>query len=384
MQNWAEATLQKVTRKYEKSASLAAAQDIIPYQSMGSRWAGSPNANDADSWWTGGFWPGLMWQLYAASGLDIFRSEAERVEERLTRELCYFKRLYHDVGFMYLLSCGANWMLNGNRDSKRNLLHAATILAGRFNLAGGYIRAWNENKAGWAIVDSMMNLSLLFWASRETGDPRYRQIAEKHADTAARVFVREDGSCNHIVIFDPDTGEVLSKPGGQGYAEGSSWSRGQAWALYGFTLCYLSTRNERYLKTACKIADYFIANIRPDGLTDSDFCQPEGEERIDNIAAACAACALIELSRLPEVRSGEIYLKAAEHMLHALDTLCSDYTDQTPGILQKCTAAYHSEGAGTHVNLVYGDYFYVEALAKLNGCDPMLWLCQKRGDEPEK
>ena len=292
----------------------------------------------------------------------------------------YFKRLYHDVGFMYLLSCGANWMLNGDRDSKRNLLHAATILAGRFNLAGGYIRAWNEDKAGWAIIDSMMNLSLLFWATRETKDPRYHQIAVRHADTALKEFVRADGSCNHIVIFDPVTGKALQKPAGQGYAEGSSWSRGQAWALYGYTLSFMSTQLDRYLNAACKIADYFIANIRPDGLTDSDFRQPKDEYRIDNIAAACASCALIELSRMPQVKRRQEYLDAAERMLKALDSLCADYTDQTPGVLQKCTAAYHDEGAGTHINIVYGDYFYVEALAKLQGSDPMLWMCSKRND----
>ncbi|HPF87754.1 MAG TPA: glycoside hydrolase family 88 protein [Candidatus Limiplasma sp.] len=375
MDNWAENVWDRLAQKYKKSAALAAAQDIIPYKSDGARWACAPYEDDA--WWTGGFWPGLMWQLYAATKQEIFRSEALRVEARLTKELCWFERLYHDVGFMYLLSCGADWLLNGDRDSKRNLLHAATILAGRFNLTGGYIRAWNEDKAGWAIIDSMMNLNLLFWASRETWDPRFEQIAVRHADTVIREFVREDGSCNHIVIFDPDTGKPISKPGGQGYAEGSSWSRGQAWALYGFTLAYLHTGLSRYLDTACKIADYFIVNIRPDGLTDCDFRQPAGKDRIDNIAAACAACGLIELSRLREVKRPQEYNDAARRMLRALDTLCADYTDRTPGILQKCTAAYHDDGAGTHINIVYGDYFYAEALAKLRGCDPMLWMCQK-------
>lgn len=377
MHNWAQSTFQKFALKYQKSAELAARQDIIPYKSDQNRWAGSPYEGDA--WWTGGFWPGLMWQLQAATKRDIFRSEALRVEARLVKELCYFKRLYHDVGFMYLLSCGANWMVSGDRNSKRNLLHAATILAGRFNLAGGYIRAWNEDKAGWAIIDSMMNLPLLFWASRETKDPRYRQIAERHADTSLGEFVREDGSCNHIVIFDPNTGKALEKPAGQGYAEGSSWSRGQAWALYGYTLSCMSTGYERYLEAACRIADYFIQNIRPDGLTDCDFRQPESEDRIDNIAAACAACALIELSRIPEVGRAQEYMDAAERMLRALDTLCADYTDDTPGVLQKCTAAYREDGAGTHINIVYGDYFYAEALAKLQNTDPMLWMCKRQG-----
>jgi unsaturated chondroitin disaccharide hydrolase len=180
------------------------------------------------------------------------------------------------------------------------------------------------------------------------------------------------------VIFDPNTGNVFSKPAGQGYAEGSSWSRGQAWALYGFTLCFLSTKLKRYLESSCRIADYFVANIRPDGLTDCDFRQPRGEDRIDNIAAACAACALIELSRIGDVKRAKVYLDAAERMLRALDGLCADYSDQTAGVLQKCTAAYRDEGAGTHVNIVYGDYFYAEALAKLQNSDPMLWLCQER------
>ena len=376
MHSWAQATLEKLANKYERSAALATEQDIIPYQANGNRWASF--SHEGDAWWTGGFWPGLMWQLYTFTKKDVFHAEAIRVEARLVKELCYFERLYHDVGFMYLLSSGAHWMLEANPTSKRNLLHAATILAGRFNLTGGFIRAWNEDKAGWAIIDSMMNLSLLFWASREANDPRFSQIAVRHADTALREFVREDGSCNHIVIFDPNTGKALQKPAGQGFAEGSSWSRGQAWALYGYTLSYMSTDLARYLEAACKIADYFIRNIRPDGLTNCDFRQPLDTDRIDNIAAACAACALIELSRIPQVARAQEYLEAAEHMLKALDALCSDYSEHTPGVLQKCTAAYHDQGAGTHINIVYGDYFYAEALAKLQGGDPMLWLCQKK------
>ena len=318
-----------ITEKYERSAVLAAQQDLIPYQSRGPQWEGAPFGGD--SWWTGGFWPGLMWQLHAASGKDIFRSEAIRVEKRLVNELTYFERLYHDVGFMYMLSCGAHWMRSGNRDSRRNLLHAATLLAGRFNLSGGFIRAWNEDKTGWAIIDSMMNLSLLFWASRETQDPRFGQIAVRHADTTLREFVRADGSCEHIVSFDPETGKVLRKLAGQGYAEGSSWSRGQAWALYGFTLSYQNTNDPRYLETACKIADYFISNIRPDGLTDSDFRQPKDVERIDNIAAACAACGLIELGRMQEVLKAREYMDAATRMLYALDALSADYSAKSAG-----------------------------------------------------
>ncbi|MBE0600627.1 MAG: glycoside hydrolase family 88 protein [Firmicutes bacterium] len=352
-------------------------QNIIPYQSDGPRWKGAPFGGD--SWWTGGFWPGLMWQLFAVSGKEVFHREALRVEKRLVKELAYFERLYHDVGFMYMLSCGANWLHSGDPDAKRNLMHAANLLAGRFNLAGGYIRAWNDHKSGWAIIDSMMNMSLLYWASRSSGDPRFEQIARRHTETTTREFIREDGSCHHIVIFDPATGDSLSKPAGQGYAEGSSWSRGQAWALYGFTQSYINTGDAAYLRTACKVADYFITHIRADGLTDCDFRQPVDADRIDNIAAACASCGLIELSRIPAVAGAARYLDAAVRMLMAMDALCADYTEKSAGVLQKCTAAYHDDYAGVHTNIVYGDYFYVEGLAKLLEKDWKLWLCDREG-----
>ena len=157
---------------------------------------------------------------------------------------------------------------------------------------------------------------------------------------------------------------------GQGYCLGSSWSRGQAWGLYGFTLAYMNAQDPDYLTTACRIADYFVSNIRSDGLTDCDFCQPKDEVRLDNIAGAVAACGLIELARLT---GRESYQDAAEAMLDGILDHCADWTDGSCGILTHCTAAYHEDGAGRHTNITYGDYFFVEAIAKLMGTDPMLW-----------
>ncbi len=371
MQNWAEAAFSQMADKYRRTLPLAAEANMIPYMGGKGRWLPAPY--DGNSWWTGGFWPGLMWQFYAATGDKTFLTEARRVEALLVDELMTFEKLNHDVGFMYLLSCGADDKLTGAAGAARNTLHAATLLAGRFN-PNGFIRAWDQDRAGWAIIDSMMNLSLLYWASRRTGDPRFTQIACIHADTTLREFVREDGSCHHIVIFDPANGIALDKPAGQGYAAGSSWSRGQAWALYGFTLSYMATRKPRYLYTARSIADYFVSHIRRDGLTDSDFCQPADPERIDNIAGACAACGFLELQNYVEPGAAAVYHAAANKLLRALTERCADWTDATTGVLNKCTASYHDDGAGTHVNLVYGDYFFAEALAKLNGTDPMLWL----------
>ena len=372
MERWVDLAFDRACAKFARGAKIAAQQGVIPY--MGAKDKYLPSPFDGNSWWTGGFWPGLMWQLYKATGEAVYRDEALRVEALLTDEFRRFDLLNHDVGFMYLLSCGAHYRMTGDAQALSDTLHAATLLAGRFNPAG-FIRAWpGKDRTGYAIIDCMMNLSLLYYAGELTGDPRFAKIARIHADTTIREFLREDGSSCHIVIFDSETGKALARPAGQGYCEGSSWSRGQAWALYGFTLSAINTGEQRYLDVARRCAGYFISHIREDGLTDSDFCQPADEERIDNIAGACAACGLLELANLVGGEEGEGYRAAAMRLLRALNELCADWSDESTGILQKCTASYHDDGAGRHVNILYGDYFFVEALCKLRGTDARLWM----------
>lgn len=372
MERWVDLAFERACAKFARGAKIAAQQGVIPY--MGAKDKYLPSPFDGNSWWTGGFWPGLMWQMYKATGEAVYRDEALRVEALLTDEFRRFDLLNHDVGFMYLLSCGAHYRMTGDAQALSDTLHAATLLAGRFNPAG-FIRAWpGKDRTGYAIIDCMMNLSLLYYAGELTGDPRFAKIARIHADTTIREFLREDGSSCHIVIFDSETGKALARPAGQGYCEGSSWSRGQAWALYGFTLSAINTGEQRYLDVARRCAGYFISHIREDGLTDSDFCQPADEERIDNIAGACAACGLLELANLVGGEEGEGYRAAAMRLLRALNELCADWSDESTGILQKCTASYHDDGAGRHVNILYGDYFFVEALCKLRGTDARLWM----------
>ena len=372
MERWVDLAFERACAKFARGAKIAAQQGVIPY--MGAKDKYLPSPFDGNSWWTGGFWPGLMWQLYKATGEAVYRDEALRVEALLTDEFRRFDLLNHDVGFMYLLSCGAHYRMTGDAQALSDTLHAATLLAGRFNPAG-FIRAWpGKDRTGYAIIDCMMNLSLLYYAGELTGDPRFAKIARIHADTTIREFLREDGSSCHIVIFDSETGKALARPAGQGYCEGSSWSRGQAWALYGFTLSAINTGEQRYLDVARRCAGYFISHIREDGLTDSDFCQPADEERIDNIAGACAACGLLELANLVGSEEGEGYRAAAMRLLRALNELCADWSDESTGILQKCTASYHDDGAGRHVNILYGDYFFVEAPCKLRGTDARLWM----------
>jgi unsaturated chondroitin disaccharide hydrolase len=370
MYQWADAIMEKILAKYAATVPEAGRRGVIPYRGGKGEWIGSPY--EGNSWWTGGFWPGLLWLLYAESGESVFSDEARRAQALLREELLAHHGLSHDVGFMYFLSFGAESRIAGNRQAPQILLQAADLLAGRYNPAG-FIRAWNGNgRAGWVSIDSMMNLPLLYWAAGHTGDPRYAKIASSHADTSIRHFVRSDGSCNHIVIFDADTGEALEAPGGQGYGPGSSWSRGQAWGLYGFLLTYLGSGEIRYLETARRIADYFVKHIRPDGLTDCDFRQPKDIERIDNIAGACAASGLLLMAETVGIEEGG-YREAAIRMIQALHELCADYGQENFGVLQKCTAAYHDDGAGRHINTVYGDFFFAEAIARLRGSDPFLW-----------
>lgn len=323
-------------------------------------------------WWTNGFWAGMMWQMYRDTGDERYAQIARRTERRLDACFESFLGLHHDVGFMWLPSAVADWRLTGSADSRRRGLHAAGLLAGRFNPAG-FIRAWNDSYGkdtrGWAIIDCMLNLSLLYWASEETKDPRFRHMAEIHADTVRKNFVRPDGSVRHIVEFDPETGAFVRDYGGQGLARGSAWTRGQSWGLYGFANSFRHTGRRDYLETSCKIADYFIAHIPEDGKIPVDFDQPAQPAWRDDIAAAAASGGLIELARTVPEKSEE-YLAAALKMLRALDAT-ADWNPETDGILRDCSADYH--GSEHNVNFVYGDYFFLEAVLKLKGTELFIW-----------
>lgn len=218
---------------------------------------------ESPEWWTAGFWPGVLWQVYQDNKVEALRKTAEQCEEKLDYLLSDSEKLDHDMGFMWTLTSLANYKLTGNKESRRRGLLAANLLLGRFNVQGNYIRAWNawskkDDNRGVAIIDCMMNLPLLYWATAETGDPRFKIAAEKHAETVLKHFIRPDGSVHHIVVFNPETGEVVNKLGGQGYAPDSAWSRGTAWALYGLTLSYLHTSNSAFLHAAKSVSHFFF------------------------------------------------------------------------------------------------------------------------------
>lgn len=328
------------------------------------------------SWWTNGFWAGLLWQMYHAGNNPLFRETAEQSEAVMDQILESFMGLHHDVGFQFLLTSAANYRLTGNERARVRALHAATILAGRFNPNGGFIRAWNakngNDMTGWIIIDCLMNLPLLHFAESELHDPRFTDIANRHADTAMRVLQRPDGSCDHIAILNPVTGEVLEKPAGQGYAQGSSWSRGQAWAIYGFALAFAHTGNTAYLDAAKRTAHYFIANVTLSGkISFSDFRAPKEPVYWDMSAAACAVCGLLELADIVPELEKPLYYEHAVQILEVLTDYC-DFDPQTDGILQKCTASY-GRSEDMHASIIYGDYFYTEAVLRLLKKSFLIW-----------
>lgn len=366
-QSWAEQVREKLVPKMYFAAEKAEKLDYIPYTTAHGDW--KPIEID---WWTNGFWGGEMWQMYLMSQEGYFRDAAIRAETMMDAALKNFKTLHHDVGFMWLLQSGVRYALEKNQDSFDRTLFAANMLAARYN-PNGFIRAWNgSDNQGWAIVDCMMNLSLLYWASRQTNDPRYRLIAMRHADTTMKYFVRADGSCNHIVLFDPETGEYQGNPGGQGYASGSSWSRGQAWALYGFTISYRMTGKTEYLETAKRVAHYLIASVQPNWLAACDFRAPKEPLILDNAGNACAASGLLMLADCVPDGEKEAYREAGCCMLKALVEHCADWSQEQPAILKYCTVAYH-DVAGRHITMNYADYFLIEAVNKLLGSRRCFW-----------
>ena len=292
----------------------------------GGTWA----VNDGINWWTNGFWGGILWHLYASTGKERFAHIATHSEQLLDRSFEQFYGLHHDVGFMWIPTAVANYTLTGNPESRKRALHAASLLIGRFNLSGRFLRAWNDHDdvdtRGWAIIDSMLNIPLLNWATEETCDPRYRQVAMAHADAVMQSFIRDDGSSDHIVEFDPSTGERLRAHGGQGYRNGSAWTRGQGWAIYGFAIAHAQTGKSDYLHTAERVADYFISRIPASGLIPIDFDQPVDEPWEDSCGAAVAACGLLKLAKHCAGAAGERYAAAAVAILRALDEYRSDYT----------------------------------------------------------
>lgn len=364
-QTWAEQTMQRILKKLEKTAPQIGAN--FPHASKDGKY------NDEPLSWVSGFWPGILWLAYQETGNKQYAFYAEKIEEKLDEKLDGFDDVDHDAGFIWQLSAGADYRLTGKEASRRRCLKAASFLASRFHLKGNFIQAWNW-EPGWAIVDCTMNLALLYWASEEIDNSRFRQIADAHAQTVIDHIVRPDGSTKHIVSFDPETGEYLEALGGQGAAPDSAWSRGTAWALYGMALCYHYTSNPIYLDTAKQVCHFFAANLPEDFVPHWDFrVERKSDTPRDTSAAACAACGMLEIAKHVPDCEKNIYRSLAEKILRSLTDNYSNLDDDTQQEILRGGTSHFPAGAHINTGIIYGDYFYMEAVSRLCGNNNIFW-----------
>ncbi len=353
--------------------------------------------------WTSGFFPGTLWQLYAyersaaaktgtrpaarraaspaaeadagaagrvalRAGLaDTLRAEAARWTAPLPG--IFQTRYSHDLGFQFFTTDVAGYRLTGDARYRATALEAARLLAGRFNPAVGAIKSWDWMQADRpfpVIADNMMNLELLFWGAKHGGSPEWAQLARRHAETTRVQHVRADGGSFHVVVFDPETGKVRERVTHQGYADSTTWARGEAWLLYGFTMAYRETRSPGLLETARRVADYFVSHLPPDGVPCWDFQAPGcpgGTELRDASAAAIAAAGLLELARYAGPADAPRYRGAATGILTTLLTPPYFAGAGADALLLHATGNRPARSE-VDVALIYGDYYLVEALRR--------------------
>lgn len=321
--------------------------------------------------WTDGFWTGLLWLCYEYTGDTAFRELAERnVESFLNRVERRIELDHHDLGFLYSLSCVAGYKLTGSGTARRAGLLAADKLMERFRETGGFIQAWGTLGARdnyRLIIDCLLNIPLLYWASRETGDERYESAARRHYQTACNNVIRDDASAYHTFYFDPETGEPVKGVTRQGYSDDSAWARGQAWGVYGLPLNYRYTRDESAFNLFGGMTNYFLNRLPEDDVCywDLIFGDGSGQSR-DSSAAAVAVCGIHEMEKyLPETHPDKETYRYAMHRI--LRSLTERYVNPEMGagkpILLHGVYSWHS-GKGVDEGNIWGDYFYMEALVR--------------------
>ena len=318
--------------------------------------------------WTSGFYPGVLWLMYDLTDEEAWKNEAFKFTTLLESE--QFNDSNHDIGFKMMSSYGQGYRLTDNKKFSKILVQSAHTLVTRFNDKVGCIRSWDHHKDKWdypVIIDNMINLELLFWASKETGDPVFANIAVKHAETTLKNHFRPDYSSYHVVSYDTITGEVAQKQTRQGYAHESSWARGQAWALYGYTMTYRETKDQQFLDQAENIASFlFNKAVLPEDLVPYwDFDAPNiPDEPRDASAAAVIASALYELSNYSKIK-GDFYLQKANKIMDSLSSekYFNAYAENQGFLLRHSTGSLPI-GSEIDVPLIYADYYFLEALTR--------------------
>ncbi|ANH83898.1 glucuronyl hydrolase [Niabella ginsenosidivorans] len=317
--------------------------------------------------WVGGFYPGALLYLFEYTKDSALYKEALQKLNVLAKE--QYNKTTHDLGFMMYCSFGNANRLAPKPEYKTILINSARSLASRFNEKVGCIRSWDSDPGRFmVIIDNMMNLELLFEATRMTGDSSFYRIAVAHANTTMRHHFRPDYSSYHLVIYNPANGSVLKKQTVQGAADSSAWARGQAWGLYGYTMAYRETRDPKYLEQARHIARFLLQHLRlpADKIPYWDFDAPGIPDAPRDVSAGAVICsALLELATYTPLKESKGYMKAAEKMLQSL---CSPAYRATiggnGGFLLKHGVGNYPRKADIDVPLIYADYYYTEALQR--------------------
>ena len=334
--------------------------------------------------WTTGFWTGAVWLAYEYSKEECFKEAA------LVQVDSFFERIknkidvnHHDMGFLFSLSCVAAYKLAGSERGKEAALMAADHLAERYREKGRFLQAWGnmgEPAEYRLIIDCLLNLPILYWASEVTGKKRYAQMAENHIKTAVKCILREDDSTYHTYFINMETGEPAYGVTHQGNRNNSAWARGQAWGIYGIALSYHYLRDDSYIDLFVRVTDFFIHHL-PDDLIpywDFDFDTGSQEPR-DSSAAAVAVCGILEMIKYLDEERAKKYKDAADRIMAALIDKCGNRDlESSNGILLHGTYARDSKentckDRGVDECNTWGDYFYMEALTRMLSDWKMYW-----------
>ncbi|MDR0543106.1 MAG: glycoside hydrolase family 88 protein [Dysgonamonadaceae bacterium] len=319
--------------------------------------------------WTVGFWPGILWYNYENTKSPA-NEDAARYYTDLLEPLTALPAYDHDFGFQIMCSYGNAYRLTGDEKYRQILLNAADTLATLFNPTVGTILSWPrevklQNWPHNTIIDNMINLEMLFWAAKNGGDQRLYDIAYTHAETTMNNHFREDGGCYHVAVYDTIDGHFIKGVTHQGYADSSLWARGQAWAIYGYTMVYRETKDKQFLRFTEKVTDIYLKRLPEDQVPYWDFDAPDiPNAPKDASAAAITASALLELSQLEDnAENGKRYKEAAVKMLESLSSENYQSGASKPSFLLHSTGHYPA-GSEIDASINYADYYYIEALTR--------------------
>ena len=319
--------------------------------------------------WCAGFWPGILWYDYEYTKDPVIKAEAERFTDAL-ESISHITPAYdHDLGFLMFCSYGNGYRLTHNEAYRKVILRSADALAELFNPKAGTILSWPRNVEMLGghntIMDNMINLEMLFWASKNGGDKNLYDIAVSHADTTMKYHFRPDYTSYHVAVYDTLTGHFIKGMTHQGYSDSSMWARGQAWAIYGYTVVYRETQDPKYLDFVQRVTDVYLKRLPDDYIPYWDFDDPAIPYAPRDASAACVvASALLELSGYVSPEKGSTYREAALRMLESLSSDKYQCGKQKPAFLLHSTGHYPN-GSEIDASIIYADYYYIEALLRL-------------------